>query len=553
MRRVVIVGASAAGLRCAARLKRLQPGWRVTVVEEREAFSDAACGLPYVLSGDIDEVDELRRTSWGALRDRELFEAAKGLVILDGWRATAIDAGARRLTVRSGRLSRTLPWDELVLATGARPRRLPRQPRHELVRCFHTRDDLIPLKRALIQGRIEHVAIIGAGLVGCELAEAFSSLWGARVTLIEAAEAPLPMIVDSEIGAIVGAHLKAKGIELLCGSPVRSLRIVDGQVRINVGRSTVQADAAVVAAGVEPSVELAASAGVAIGVTGAIAVGSNLATSVEHIWAAGDCIEVRHAITGEAVHLPLGSLANRQGRTLANILAGLPDRFGPVAGATAVKVFDLHVAAAGCSAAQARRHGLQAHTVWLTAEDRAHYWPEAEELYLELVADPRNRVVLGVAAAGLGEAVKRIDVATQYILQRATIDQLAGLEHAYAPPFAPALDPLAVAAFLAQSSLDGRQAESPTAPLDGRTVLDVRLPEERRAQPVGDAEIFEIPYEELRGRIRELDAGRPWLLVCERGARSAEALLWLRENGLDASYLGGGMLWREAAGIGGSP
>ncbi len=551
MRRIVVVGASAAGLRCAARLKRLRPSWGVTVVEERTAFSDAACGLPYVLSGDIDDVDELRRTSWGALRDRRFFEEVKGLEILDGWRATVIDTERHRLAIRSGRLERELAWDELVLATGARPRRLPKQPRHALVRCFHTRDDLIPLKKALIEGRIGHVAVIGAGLVGCELAEAFLSLWGADVTLIEAANAPLPMIVDREIGALVGAHLEAQGVELLCGSPVRSIRVVDGRVRITVGDATVTADAAVVAAGVEPSADLAAHAGVALGITGAIAVDSSLATSVEHIWAAGDCIEVRHAVTGEAVYLPLGSLANRQGRVLANILAGLPDRFGPVAGATAVKVFDLHVAAVGCSAAQARRHGLEARTVWLTTEDSAHYWPQAEELHLELVFDPRNRVVLGVAAAGRGEAVKRIDVAAQYLLQRATIDQLATLEHAYAPPFAPALDPLAVAAFVAQSSLEGLEGESPTAPFGDRAILDVRLPEERRAQPVDDAEVLEISFEELRRRISELDAGRSWLVLCERGTRSAEAVRWLRERGLDATYLGGGMLWRTAAGMGG--
>ncbi len=547
MHRVAVIGASAAGLRCAARLARLRPEWRITVVEARTVFSDAACGLPYVLSGDIDEADDLRRTSWGALRDVDFFRDAKGIEVLAGWRAVAVDPAARSLTVRSGKLERTLRWDDLVIATGARPRRLPRQPRHPLVSVFHTREDMAPLKRALVEGAIEHVAVIGAGPVGCELAEAFTSLWGAEVTLVEAAATPLPTLVDGEIGALVKAVLERNGVRVLCKSPVRSLSVKDGKVQLAAGGHRLTADAAVVAVGVEPAVELAASAGVALGLTGAIAVDERLATSVEHVWAAGDCVEVRHAVTGRPAHLPFGSLANRQGRVLANVLAGLPDRFGPVAGAFAVKVFDLNIAAAGCSATMARAHGLDPEAVWITTEDRAHYWPEKQEMHLELVVDRATREILGVAAAGTGEVVKRVDVAAQYLLQRATVDQLARLEHAYAPPYAPALDPLAVAAFVALDVEEGTAPVSPLAQLDGAAVLDVRSPAEQRSLPIQDAEVVAIPFEELRGRIEEVSTDHSWIVVCERGTRSAEAVRWLRRRGADARYLGGGMLWRSAA------
>ncbi len=548
--RIVVVGASAAGLRCAARLKRLRPRWQVIVVEQREIFSDAACGLPYALSGDIDDPDDLRRTSWGALRDTAFFEEVKGLQMLTGWRAIALDPVSHELTVESGTTVKTLRWDELVLATGARPRNLSGVAAGPLVRTFHTRRDMRELKELLIHGKLEHVAIAGAGAVGCELAEAFRSLWDVDVTLIEAAPWPLPAIVDREVGALVAAELRRQGVTVLCNSPVRSVASRDAGVQIEAGDHTVNADIIVVATGVEPAVELAAAAGVAIGRSGAIAVDQNLATSAPHVWAAGDCAEVRHAVTGDPVHLPLGSLANRQGRVLANILAGVPDRFGPAAGVIAVKIFDLTVAATGCSATMAQKCGLNPKAIWLTAEDRAHYWPETDDIHIEIVFDPASRELLGVAAAGTGDVVKRIDVATQILLQRTTVDQLARLEHAYAPPFAPALDPLGVAAFVAQDCDEGVEPLSPLAPLDGYAVLDVREPSERRIHPLAGVDVMAIPFGELRGRLAELGGNRPWSVVCERGTRSAEAVRWLKTAGLAARYLGGGMIWRVAAGLG---
>ncbi len=550
-RRIVIVGASAAGLRCAARLKRVRPGWHVIVVEQREIFSDAACGLPYILSGDIDDPDDLRRTSWGSIRDTAYFERVKGLQILTAWRATALDPAAHELTIESGPVVKTLGWDELILATGARPRTLPGIGPSPLIRTFHTRRDMNELKEMLIRGDIRKVAIAGAGAVGCELAEAFRSLWGVDVTLIEAAGYPLPAVVDSEIGALVTNALRRQGVTILCGSPVRSVTSGASGVRIEAGPHTITADMLVVAIGVEPAAELAAAAGIAIGRSGAIAVDERLATSAHHVWAAGDCIEVRHAVTGETVHLPLGSLANRQGRVLANVLAGIPDRHSPAAGAMAVKIFDLNLAATGCSVAQARRCGLKPKVVWLTCEDRAHYWPETHDIQIEVVFDPASRELLGITACGEGNVARYIDVATQLILQRATLDQLARIEHAYTPSCAPALDPLAVAAFVAQNCDEDVEPVSPLTSFDGYAVLDVREPPERSVHPLTGVDVMAIPFDELRERVAELRNDRSWVVVCERGTRSAEAVRWLAQAGLAGHYLGGGMIWRVAAGGGG--
>jgi NADPH-dependent 2,4-dienoyl-CoA reductase/sulfur reductase-like enzyme/rhodanese-related sulfurtransferase len=546
-REIVIVGASAAGLRCACRLKRLRPEWTVTVVEERQLFSVAACGLPYVLSGDIAELTALRRTGDGALRDAGFFEAVKGVEVLWGWRAVEIDVSARRLRLAGQSGQRVIAWDELVLATGARPRRLPGQPVDPRVQTFHTGDDLTPLHGALARGQIEQVVIVGTGLLGCELSEAFRALWGAEVTLVEAAAAPLPALLDSEAAAIVHQALAANGVALRLGAPVERIEAREDRVLVLAGGEEIAGDRVVVAIGVEPNVDLARQAGVALGATGAIAVDDRLATSVPHVWAAGDCVEIRQAVTGRPGYLPQGSLANRQGRVLADVLAGREERFPPVVGATALKVFDCHVAAAGLTRRAAGEAGLEARVVWISAHDRADYWPETKEIAVALTYEAGSGRVLGVQVVGEGEVTKRVDVAAQWLARGATLRDLAGLEHAYSPPFAPALDPLAVAAMVALDQEDGIEAAPPLSSLDGQRLLDVRHPEEREARPVAGATPMAIPLESLRERVAEVGEG-PWLVVCERGARSAEAMRILRAHGRTARYLGGGLRWRTLAG-----
>jgi NADPH-dependent 2,4-dienoyl-CoA reductase/sulfur reductase-like enzyme/rhodanese-related sulfurtransferase len=546
-KKIVVVGASAAGLRCACRVARLQPTWSVTVVEAREVFSYGACGMPYVLSGDIDDLGALRRTVYGAERDADYFESVKGVEVLAPWRALAIDAEAKTLKIASSDEERVLEWDELVLATGASPRVLPGQPEHDRVRAFHVWDDVKPLKMGLMRGEISEVAVIGAGLVGCEVAEAFSSLWGADVTLIEAAPTPLPEILDPELGAVVAGHLESQDVKVMTGCSVDRFEPDDGGVTVHAAGREIRADVAVVAVGVRPRVDLAQMAGISLGPTGAIRVDERLATSVPNIWAAGDCAEVQHVVTGGPAYLPLGSLANRQGRVLGSVLAGGEDSFGPVAGAAAVKVFDLNVASVGCTAARLGADGQGVRSVWISAEDCAHYWPEAKLLLLGMVYDPASRRVLGVQGVSEeGEVAKRIDVAAQLILRQGSIEDFTDIEHAYAPPYTPALDPLTVLACAAQNELDGIEAESPLMDLSTATVLDVRIDEEREERPIEVGSVIEIEVSELRKRVDEIPDG-PLIVACAHGTRSAEVVRWLAGRGIQARYLGGGMSWRVRA------
>lgn len=513
-------------------------------MEEREVFSYAACGLPYVLSGDVDDPDALRRTADGALRDEGYFTKVKGIELRVGWRATAIDPRHRRLQVRdaAGQLDE-LAWDHLVLATGARPQRLPFEPESPRVSAFHTFDDLKELRRGLQRGELGHVAVIGAGLVGCELAEAFRALWGAEVTLLERGEWPLPAVVDQEVGAVVAAALRRAGVALFCGARVSAIEALPDTVRVAWQGGEVAVDAVVVAVGVEPATELARAAGVRLDDHGAIVVDERMSTSLPGIWAVGDCAAVPHAVLDAPACLPLGSLANRQGRVVANVIAGRDDRLPPVAGAMAVKVFDCHVGATGISTSAAKRHKIDASVVWVTAHDRAHYWAEVEEIGLSVVYEPDSRRVLGVQGVGSAEVIKRIDVATQVVARRGTIDDLAHVEHAYAPPFAPALDPLAVAAFAAQNQEDGIVARSPLAAFTGAGILDVRHQSEREERPANGGRALAVPLEEFRGEVDALEDAN--LVVCERGTRSAEAVRVLAAAGRRVPYLGGGLRWRS--------
>jgi len=543
-KRIVIVGASAAGLRCACRLRRLQPEWLVTVVDAGEIFSYGACGLPYVLSGDIEELGALHRTPYGVDRDVAYFADVKSIEVLAPWRATAVNVETRTLHIETDGQERDLEWDELVIATGASPRRLPGFPQHPRVHTFHVWDDVKPLKIGLVQGEIDHVAVVGAGLVGVELAEAFHSLWGAEVTLIEAAATPLPEILDPELGEVVARHLESNGVRVLTRSAVAEVAADDEGVTVKAGSEDIRVDAVVVAVGVVPSVELAKMAGAELGPTRAIRVDEKLQTTVPHIWAAGDCTENHHVVTGGPAYLPLGSLANRQGRVLADVLGGRESTFGPVAGAAAVKVFDLNVAAVGCTAARLGGDGLGVRQIWVSAEDRAHYWPEAKLILLGMVYDPATNRVLGVQGVGEeGEVAKRIDIAAQLMLRGAVIEDFASVEHAYAPPYAPALEPLAVLAMAAANQVDGIESVAPTVDLRRETVLDVRVPAEREERPLTAGDLHEIEVSEIRARADEIP-DRPMLVACAHGTRSAEVVRWLTHRGVQARYLGGGVSWR---------
>jgi NADPH-dependent 2,4-dienoyl-CoA reductase/sulfur reductase-like enzyme/rhodanese-related sulfurtransferase len=556
LQRIIVVGASAAGLKAAARARRLLPDAVITVLDERDFISYGACGLPYYLSGDVEDLDALRKTNYGAVRDPEYFAAAKGLDVRTGCRVERLDPAARRIIVRGsqGAEESVLAYDALVIAAGAGPSSLPGVEPGEAVGFFHTPEDVQTLRRGLETGRIGEVVVVGAGFIGCELAGAFSELWGCDVTLLEAAPWVLPRILDADMAALAAGELRRNDVSLHLDAPVARAVTEQSRAMIEAGGRTFRADRAVVAVGVRPRVNLAREAGLRIGKFGGLVVDAQLRTDLPHVYAAGDCIEVIHAVTGRPCYLPLGSLANRQGRVVGDNLAGMPSRFGPVTGSVCLKIFGWNVAATGLTEQQARTEGLTARAAWGSFFDRAHYHPEHKLLFLKLVYEQGSRRLIGLQALGEGDAVKRVDVFSALLQRGGRLEDLLDLEFCYSPPYNVALDPLHGIACVALNREErGLQGLGPAsvepggeAP-GGRFVMDLRLAEEIGPEEPALPGALNIPIHELRARVAEIPRDRPLLCVCAMGTRSAEAVVWLASQGFqDIVYLAGGMNLQSA-------
>jgi len=551
--KVVIIGGVAAGPKTAARIIRLRPDTEVTIVEKGRFLSYAGCGLPYYISGVVQDHKELMSTALGAVRDPVFFQQVKNVRVMNQTEAIAIDRRVRSVTVRDGVSGResSLLYDKLVLATGASPV-VPDIPGVGLenVYTLHGVNDAEGIRAALAAGKARDVVIVGGGLIGVEITEALASK-GSRVTIVEAQPQILRML-DWEVAALVEQHLEAHGVKVMTGTPVLGLKGgPDGKVRgVVTDGGTLPADMVVLAIGVRPNVALARQAGLEIGTTGAIRVDDHLRTSDPDIYAAGDCVECVDLLTGRPCYVPLGSTANKQGRVVADNICGRDERFPGVLGSTVCKVFDFCVARTGLTESAARAGGRDVVTALAPAPDKAHYMPSARPICLKLVVDRPTRRVLGAQAVGPGAGDKRIDVVAMALTAGMTVDALANADLCYAPPYAEAMDNVITAANVARNKLDGL--------MDGITAMEVR-----RMQEAGEEFVFLdvrtpaeaeqvrlpgstlIPLGALRGRLGDLPRDRPIVTFCRISLRGYEAALVLRAAGFqNVRVLDGGIdMW----------
>jgi NADPH-dependent 2,4-dienoyl-CoA reductase/sulfur reductase-like enzyme/rhodanese-related sulfurtransferase len=548
---IVAVGANAAGLRAAARAKRLLPDATVTVIDRGKYISYGACGMPYLVSGDIETADKLRETAYGVIRDPDFFQKAKGLEVVVQTEVERIDREGRRVVCKSLLTGETIeyPYDKLILATGATPivpSGIPgNSPR---VSTFKILEEAISLRKALQSGRIGKVGLVGAGPIGCELAEAFTAMWGAKAILFDAAPAILPALFDPEMARAVETMMTGEGVEIHTNCPL--LGVVESKegVTIKTPKGDFDVDHVVIAIGVKPDSALAAGCGLRIGKTGGIVVDEKMTTSDPDIFAAGDCVELKHLISGRPLVLPLGSLANREGRVIGSNLGGGDERFGPVVGSGAVKVFDMNVSSTGLTMRAAREAGFDAGAVWGSFTDRADYYPGTENLHLKLVYDRKTTKLLGLQGYSKGEVVKRVDVFASLLKQGGKLEDLLDAEFAYAPPFAPAVDPLYSIACVARNELmEGIQSLPPDADLDDRFVVDVRRAREASDRPLPEKDTKNVPFEEFRMICDQVPKDREVVCICSKGVRSSEAARVLRQRGCaGVKYLGGGSLMKLA-------
>ena len=549
-KKIVIVGAVAAGPKAACRVKRLRPDWEVTLVDQDSLISYGGCGIPYYVCGDVSDESELRSTSFHMVRDERFFEKAKGVQVRSRTKALAIDRKAKTVLVEDLESGdrQSLPYDKLMLATGARPFVLP-IPGRDLDGVFTIANlhKAIEIKRRISRGQVERAVVIGGGAIGIEMAEALADLWEVETSLVEFMPQLLPRIVDWEFAAMLKKHLEDKKVAVYLGESAEEiLGTDDGRVRaVKTPKRTIECDLVIMAAGVRPRSELAKEAGLEVTSWGGVRVNRRMQTSDPDIYAAGDCVAVPHLVTGKDAYAPLGSLANREGRIAGDNMAGIPSVFPGVVGSFIMKAFDRCIAATGLTYEAAVAEGFEADYALTAPSDRAHFFPGEAIVVYKMVFDRRTRRVLGLQGFGvMNDSISaRIDAAAALIAKGATIEDFTTLEMAYAPPFSAAIDSINAAAYVADNLCAGRLRKVAMdrflawmEDFDREpdwVALDIRHPLEATpfVEKFGADRWIAVPYNEVRDRYESLPDDKVMVILCDAGTRSFEVQVFLDHVG----------------------
>lgn len=544
--RIIIIGAVALGPKVACRLKRLNHEAEITLIDKDTLISYGGCGIPYYIGGDIADLEGLYSTFAHAIRDKEFFRTDKGVKALTGVEALSINRKEKKLLVRhlNDKIEEELEYDKLVIATGATPVKPP-FPGVDLsgVHVISNLHHALAIKTSIADGKVGHAVVIGAGAIGIEMAEALTDLWGVETTLIEMADHVLPAALGKNISAVVEKELRENDINVLLSQ--RVVRIngdKDNRVTsVETTETTISCDMVVLAAGVRPNSEIAKDAGLAIGRYGGILVDPCMQTTDPDIYAGGDCVEVKNIINGQSMLMPLGSLANRQGRIIATNINGGCEHFKGAVGSFCIKVFGLGVAKAGLTFEQAKSAGFDPIYSMVAQSDRAHFYPDSDFMYIKLIADRNSRKILGIEAAGpQGDAVKaRVDAVAPLFQYGATISDICSLEVAYAPPFASAMDIINNAANCLDNTVKGSHVSVDVQDFleefrqEKTRVLDIRskIQAEPFVKKYGERWI-NIPQDEFRARVQEVPTDEPLCLLCGSGPRSYEIQVILAAHGI---------------------
>lgn len=545
---LVIIGGVAAGMKAATRARRVNPNLKITVFEEKDYVSYAACGLPYYTSGIVKKQEEL------VLRTPDDFIIPFDIQVHTNHRVMKIDPQNKQITVfdLKGRKEIVQYYDKLIIATGAKPI-VPPLPGVNLSKIYtiKTVEDASSIKDYIGRKQPKKAIIIGAGLIGVEMAESLVSQ-GLEVTIVEMMNQVLPPL-DEDMAYLLEKHLIKKGVNVSKENPVEAF---EGNMKAEVKQvitknARFDTDLVILSIGIRPNTQLAQEAGVALGQTRAIKVNERMLTNIPEIYAAGDCSETFSLTTGKPTWVPLGSTANKQGRVAGENAAGGDAFFRGVSGTMIAKVFDYTVAKTGLSEREAIKYGYEIERAIIYPNSHAHYYTDAKGMFFKIIAEKVSSRILGAQIIGEDGVDKRIDVIASAIAQKATFGDLQGLDLAYAPPYSPAVDPVIVAGYvLANKSsglLKGMPADELKEKLDSGerfTLLDVRDNKEYKKGHLPGAK--HIPFNELRGRIGELDPDQEVIVYCLQGLRSYNAVRTLQGEGFTkVMNLDGGVnMWR---------
>ncbi len=537
--KIVIVGGVAGGATAGARIRRLDETAEIIIFERSGHISYANCGLPYYVGGVIKDRQDL------TLQTPESFFRRFRIIAKVNHEVTDIDVKNKTVFVTdliTGK-SFTQSYDKLILSVGAKPILPDFYIENERVFTLRTVEDTVKIRDFVEQRNPKTAVVIGGGFIGLEMAENLAEL-GVKVTIVQRGNHLLPT-VDLDIASFIHANFRSKGVQLLLNTNTTKMNATSDSVSLTLDDgSTIKADMVVTAIGVTPENSLAKKAGLELGIKGAIKVNSKMETSVSDIYAVGDAVQVKHFITKQDAVISLAGPANKQGRIVADNVCGIKSEYKDSQGSSVIKLFDMTVATTGINEEQAKAFGINYEKVIVTHNSHAGYYPNATALTIKLIFEKQTYKILGAQIVGYDGVDKRIDVIATAIRGNVKAHELKDLDLAYAPPYSSAKDPVNMAGFVAENIKNGIVRQfyfediSALRKKDDVILLDTRTPLEYAR---GSADGFiNIPLDNLRERIRELDKAKKVYVMCQSGVRSYLATRILMQNGFDAYNFAGG-------------
>ena len=544
--KVVIVGGVAGGATAAARIRRLDEQAEIVVFERSGYISYANCGLPYYIGDVITDPEDL------TLQTPQSFFSRFRVTMKVRHEVTAIHPARRTVSVKNLETGEEFveSYDKLLLSPGAKPTQ-PMLPGVDLSKLFTLRtvEDTFRIKEFIRTHQPKSVVLAGGGFIGLELAENLREL-GMEVTIVQRPK-QLMNPFDPDMAAFIHNEMRRNGVKLALGHTVEGFEERDGGVDVLLkDEQPLHADMVVLAIGVTPDTALAKEAGLELGIKGSILVNDRMETSVPDIYAVGDAVQVKHFVTGQDALISLAGPANKQGRIAADNICGGDSRYSGSQGSSVIKVFDMTAATTGVNETNAKKAGLSVDKVILSPMSHAGYYPGGKVMTMKVVFEKETYRLLGAQIVGYEGVDKRIDVLATAIRAGMKATDLKELDLAYAPPYSSAKDPVNMAGFMIDNIANGvlkqwHLEDAETLPRDG----SVTLLATRTVREYGRGHIdgfANIPVDELRERLDELDKSKPVYVICQSGLRSYIACRILSGNGFDCYNFSGGFRFYDA-------
>lgn len=544
--KVIIVGGVAGGATAAARIRRLDEQAEILVFERSGYISYANCGLPYYIGGVIENPQQL------TLQTPESFFSRFRVHMKVHHEVTAIHPERKTVSVKNLESGEVFEesYDKLLLSPGAKPTQ-PRLPGVGIDKLFTLRtvEDTFRIKEYINQNHPKSAVLAGGGFISLELAENLREL-GMDVTIVQRPK-QLMNPFDSDMASFIHSEMRRHGIKLALGHTVEGfVEKGDGVKVLLKEEPSLCADMVVLAIGVTPDTYLAGEAGLELGIKGSILVNDRMETSIPDIYAVGDAVQVKHYVTGQEALISLAGPANRQGRIAADNICGGDSRYPGSQGSSVIKVFDMTAASTGLNETNAKKAGLDVDKVILSPMSHAGYYPGGRLMTMKVVFEKETYRLLGAQIVGYEGVDKRIDVLATAIHTGMKATELKDLDLAYAPPYSSAKDPVNMAGFMVDNLLNGilkqfHLEDLASLPHDGSvTLLDTRTVGEYRRGHIDG--FVNIPVDELRERLDEIETGKPVYVICQSGLRSYIACRILAGNGFDCYNFSGGFRFYDA-------